>query len=666
VIRPDPASVVDAPSGTGSGSPPETTNDHGGSRIGRLHSSTRSTHWRRVVSSDLFLGLVLAVLAWPSSPKNLVVGSGLTGSWQSALEMAAHNGMAFGTRIVFTYGPLGFLVGQQLNYASTALASFLFSLTLSTAIFAILLWSLRRALPLWWAIPLSYGVGAVSLHADGGAPEDVYAPVLIICVAVLSRGDEEPAPRGVWVGLGVMLSFFSLVKVSLGVGVIAVLIITVVSLPRGRWQAVASLAIGGLSTFCLAWFGTGNGLSNVVPFARSSAAIISGYGPAQSLDFPYGFFFPNRTFTYWWAALVVVVIGVFAFAHGYRLSVRARIGIGLVTLVVVWMLFKEGFVRHDNDHDLIFFATAPLLLAAFSLGRRFWAPQLIAILTLCVVTGFDAGGMPALVTRPDVAVRNFASEAATLASSSRSAAVIDRARRSLQDAYAIPNRMVAMMQGQTVDVSPWEQTVAWAYPAIHFDPLPVIQDYSAYTPSLDHLDAAYLGSPTAPRFILRQPWSVDVRNPSFEPPDTQLAIECSYRQVAVDPLWQLLERGADRCGPLRHLGTVTTESDRWVAVPTAPAGDAVVARFQLSQGWFLQLQAIAFKPPSVFMEINDGQEWRFVAATAPDLHVLRPASTLGYSLSFIPVSVGRLRFVNGWAGDLSVSFYEIPLAGRTG
>jgi hypothetical protein len=582
--------------------------------------------------------------------------------------MAAHNGMHFGTRIVFTYGPLGFLAGQQLNYAATAFASFLFALILSTAIFATLLWSLRRALPLWWAIPLAYVVGAVSLHADGGVPEDIYAPVLVVCVAVLSRGDGEPAPRWVWVVLGAVLSLFSLVKVSLGVGLIAVLAITVASLPRGRWQAAGWVAIGSVSTFALTWFGTGNGFSNLMPFARSSAAIISGYGPAQSLDYPYGFLLPNRMFTYWWAAFVVMVIGAFAFAHGYRMARRARIGIGLVTLVVVWVLFKEGFVRHDSSHDLIFFAAAPLLLAAFTLGRRFWAPQLVAIVALCVVTAVDAGGIPALVTRPDVAVRNFSSEAAILASPSRSAAVMDQTRRSLQNAYAIPSRMVAMMRGQTVDVSPWEQTVTWAYPAIRFDPLPVIQDYSAYTPSLDQLDASYLQSPDAPRFILRQPWAVDGRNPAYEPPDTQLAIECYYRQVAVDTaLWQLLQRGADRCGPPRPLGTVATGFDHWVAVPKAPLGTAVVARFHLSQGWFTDLEAVLFKPPNVLMDHNDGQQyWRFVTATAPDLHVLHPASTLGYSLPFAPVSVGRLRFIDGRAGDLTVSFYEIPLVGRTG
>jgi hypothetical protein len=615
----------------------------------------------------MILGFALAVLSWPSSPKGLTVTSGTAGSWQSALEMAAHNGMAFGTRIVFTYGPLGFLTTQQLNFPSTTFASFVFTLAFFTVLFTILIWSLRRFLPLWGAIPVAYVVGAVSLHTDGGVPEDVYALVLIVCVAVLSRPDKAPTPGWIWAGLGVVFSVFSLVKVSLGLGLLVVLILTVVCLCRGRWQAVKAFALGAVPTFCLAWFGTGNGLGNVMPFARSSAAIISGYGPAMSIDYPYGYLFPNRTFAYWWAAFVVIVIGAFAFAHGHKLAPRARVGIGLVTLVVVWLLFKEGFVRHDSLHDLIFFAAAPLLVAAFDLGRRFWAVQLAGLSALCVVTGIVAGGMSALVYQPWASASNFVHEATTLVSPAQQDDVIHKSRKRLQVGYGVPSQMLALLRGQTADVSPVEQTAAWAYPEVHFDPLPVIQDYSAYTSSLDQLDRSYLATPEAPRFILRKPGAVDGRNPAFEPPATQLAIECRYRQVMATTAWQLLESGSDRCGAMRSLGTVTTGFKHWVTVPAAPPGDSIVASFHLSLGPSWTLRAILFKPPYVFMGYNHSkQHWRFVAATAPDLHVLHAASTLSYSPPFVPVSVIRLRFlVNGASGSQSgvrVSFYAIPVA----
>ena len=311
---------------------------------------------------------------------------------------------------------------------------------------------------------MAYVVGAVSLHADGGVPEDVYALVLVVCVALLSRSEEAPTTRWLWTVLGVALSFFALVKVSLGLGLVVVFIITVACLPRGRLQAVKWLALGAVPTLCLAWFGTGNSFGNVMPFARSSAAIISGYGPAMSIDYPYGGLpgsVPDRTFAYWWAGFVVIVIGTFAFAQGCKLAVRARIGIGFVTFAVVWFLFKEGFVRHDSDHDLIFFAAAPLLLAAFNLGRRFWALFLAGLLTLCVVTSIVAGGIPALVDQPWTSAQNFTHEATILLSPGQRAQTIEKSRKTvLQAWYRVPGPMLALMRGQA------STNLDWGEPAV--------------------------------------------------------------------------------------------------------------------------------------------------------------------------------------------------------
>jgi len=204
---------------------------------------------------------------------------------------------------------------------------------------------------------------------------------------------------------------------------------------------------------------------------------------------------------------------------------------------------------------------------------------------------------------------------------------------------------------------------------IRFDPLPVIQDYSAYTPSLDQLDVNYLASSDAPRFILRQPGlAVDGRNPAFEPPATQLAIECRYRQVASNPSWQLLERAADRCGPLKPLGTVTTGFRHWVTVPTASAGYAIVARFQLSLGPLYGLESVVFKPASVYIEYNrrGKNSWRFVTATGPDPHLLQTGSTLGYDRGFAPVPVTSFRFSipggHATPSGVNVQFYEVHIA----
>ena len=499
--------------------------------------------------------------------------------------------------------------------------------------------------------------------------EDVLALVLVACVAILSRADPDQAPRWIWVVLGGLLSFFSLVKVSLGVGIAAALIVTVACLPRGRRRVLGDLLLGAVPTFCLGWFGTGNGFGNMVVFAKGSAAVIGGYSSAMSIGDP------TRFFAYGLVALVVVVVGAVAVAQVSGLSRRSTIGIGLATVVTLWMLFKEGFVRAGVGHELIFFAAAPLILAAFAPKRWSWvvAPGVLALTGVFLIA---TNSIPSYTPRPDLAVRNLFDEAATLASPGRTAAIIEQSRRSLHATYDIPNQMVALMRNRTVDISPWEQTVAWVYPQIRFDPLPVIQDYSAYTPSLDQLDVNYLASSDAPRFILRQPGqAIDGRDPTFEPPATQLAIECRYHQVAGNGSWQLLERGSDRCGPLRPIGTVTTGFRRWVQVPTAPAGDAIVARFQLSLGLSYKLEDLLFKPENVNVQYNGSPQnsWRFVTATAPDLHLLQAPSTSGYYKGFSPVRLTSFRFTidRGYptTTGVTVRFYEVrvaPVAGGNG
>ncbi len=585
--------------------------------------------------------------------------------------MAARNHLAYGSRVVFTYGPLGFLTSPNLFFASTSVLAFIFELAFLTTLFGTLVWALRRAIPWPLAAAVAYLVGGISMLSSNAptsganvAVEDVLALVLIFCVFILSRRQDQPAPVGIWIGLGGLLGIFSLVKLSFGIGIAVAVLITVAFLPGDRRRAVGALALGAVPLFCLGWFGTGNGFHNLVAFGSSSINLIGGYSAAMAYEAP------GRGYSYWLAAFAFVLVGVFAFAHSRRLPRQSQIGVGLVTLATLFFLFKEGFVRHDT-HDLVFFVAAPLVLAAFSPIWRSQAWLVTGILGLTLVATSVSGSVPELVTQPVQAAHNLFSEATTLASAQRRADVIAQSRAVIFAGTDVPTQMASLMRGKTVDVSPYEDTVLWALPGVRFDPLPVLQDYTAYTASLDQLDVRFLRSSDAPQYILRRPVAIDSRNPAFEPPATQLAIECRYREVAASPIWQLLERQANRCGHLRRLGTVVTGLDHGVLVPSAPPGDEVVASFEISQGLFVKVESLLFKPPHALLTVNGGQNtWRLVVATGPDLHILRASSALGYSSAFVPVPTRSFRFsINGYGrttSGIKVSFYEMPMAAAKG
>jgi hypothetical protein len=67
----------------------------------------RDGRLRSVAGSSPFVRVLLAIVTW--NVVFLAPSGGLDQGWEYGLYAAAHDGLHFGTDIVFTYGPLGFL-----------------------------------------------------------------------------------------------------------------------------------------------------------------------------------------------------------------------------------------------------------------------------------------------------------------------------------------------------------------------------------------------------------------------------------------------------------------------------------------------------------------------------------------------------------------------------
>ena len=173
-------------------------------------------------------------------------------------------------------------------------------------------------------------------------------------------------------------------------------------------------------------------------------------------------------------------------------------------------------------------------------------------------------------------------------------------------------------------------------------------------------------SDAAPSRILQQPpVGLDGRDPFFEPPTTWVTMMCHYRQLDATAQWQILARVPDRCGPLRSIGRVRATFGTPVTVPEAPAGDAVVARFvQLPLSLGYQVSALALKPPTASF-VTPAMTYRFVVPTAGDLHVLRPAPSIGFSAPYGPPAINSFHLtgagVRSGSGSYEVEFYAMAV-----
>ncbi len=160
---------------------------------------------------------------------------------------------------------------------------------------------------------------------------------------------------------------------------------------------------------------------------------------------------------------------------------------------------------------------------------------------------------------------------------------------------------------------------------------------------------------------LPSPSTVGTRSSSHRAPGSPRCATTGSSSATAQ--WQVLGRVPDRCGSLHLVKQVSAVFGQQVSVPVAPVGDAVVARFvELPLSFRYTLSSLFFRPPTVSITTSAGS-YRFIVATAADLHLLRPSSTLGYSVPFSPSDLSSVGLVGGGVtqgtGRYRIDFYTM-------
>ncbi len=97
--------------------------------------------------------LAIVLASWRALP--LEPRPGLDNSWHAGLHMALQGGITFGSHLIFTYGPLGFLSVPTLWYTDTGVIAVVYTVLLRIALAAALFAAARR----------SYGTGVGAIVA---------------------------------------------------------------------------------------------------------------------------------------------------------------------------------------------------------------------------------------------------------------------------------------------------------------------------------------------------------------------------------------------------------------------------------------------------------------------------------------------------------------------
>ena len=631
----------------------------------------------------VIFGVLMAIASWPVA--SMVPQAGLDQSWQAGLAMAIPLHLQWGPSIDFTYGPLGFLVVPTLYSGVTALLSVVYLFVIHTALFVLLLRAALRSLSPISAVLVAFIVGASAMTLVD-APDLLMGITLLLGLVAL-RSRTEHARSATMLALGMLAGFGLLVKTTDGLLPLGVAL--VIAVLMGRRRVDLPIVLGSFAaTLLILWAATGNSLGNLFGYLRTSEAIASGYSGAMELEV-------GRIDEWWYALVVVLLFAVIAWRTFRADDTRTQWCAGLVLVGFTWVVLKEGYVRHDG-HDLLFFGLMTIALVALlgsgpaystaavgspgqgldgqHLGqpaKRLGEPGPFAAVlgAFLVMAWAAAGGVPSNVVSLANDAHNFASELGTIASTHRRHEAIVQARAVLRAGYGLDAQMLALLRHQSVAIEPYENTLAYAYTSFTWDPVPILQSYSAYTTSLDGLNTKFLKSPQAPTRILYQPAVVYegiYQDPFFESPTSSVVTLCRYVEVAETPAWQLLAKVHDRCGRMRVISRVTATFGETVHVPTAPPGYAVVATFHgVGASLWYRIENVALKAAPI--EITSGAtSYRFIAATAPDLHIMETPATLGYGSAYTPPPISSFSLSGGGMGSgadrYQVTFSQLFMA----
>ena len=436
---------------------------------------------------------------------------GLDSGWAFALHALHSKGLEHGRDVVFTYGPLGFL--EPRFYHPDTYIALLSRSAAFAVVFWLGVWSYgRRVIPNVFA----RGVWLVVLTSLAGITVRTvdHTPEFFLCALLLFihfHPSQKTQYAGAWWLLVASLALAGSIKFSYFASALATVL--VVSLDQLTKKRVPTAILGFAALYACFHVAAGQPLSSIVPYLAASSDLAGGYSTAMGTDGPS-------------AGLVGYVIGVVAllFAAVRRLSAppqqQSLFALGL--LAVVWIVFKQGYVRHDALHainaDVELLMIVVLCLPLALEGRRkaealvLWSIAFVPAAALTWVVSSALSGV-GLLGQVSLTMQTFQGNVAA------SLRVIHDGTEPLQRQYqtaigVLVQRFPLPSSIGAVDVYPWD---VWL-PLIHdvpYRPRPVFQSYAAFTPRLSEMNAHHLMS-AGTQTLLFQVKTIDRRLPTVD------------------------------------------------------------------------------------------------------------------------------------------------------
>lgn len=580
-----------------------------------------------------FLTMAMLAFALPLFPT-----MELDASWRMALGKFFMEGRQFGKDIVFTYGPLGFSMGK--TYWGSHWGVLVAWHTVQALVFTTIVY--------WHAYRL---VGYrrtfffLFFFFFGLSYQDAMHQSIITLTGMELIRRSNTSWRWSSTALLLLLVILSLVKfTNMLLAFFLVLLAGALEFaPTRNWRSLRLPALF-VGLFLAGWVLCGQNLLNLPAYFHSSWEISQGYQDSMGLSCPSSQLY---------VALVVAGLMVCYLALSLASRPDRLRGMGLVlgTTAYLYLNWKHGFIRADGHQIGFYYAaltvivSAPLLLED-SLRWRRAKIAVLAIAGLLSTYGMEKVLSGLVRGAPAAAQDKINTHLAFVTGQGYGRDIYEgklQAERGSADL-----RMVKAAVGEaSVDVLGFEQAIA-LFNDLNYQPRPVFQGYSAYTPYLSRLNGDYFASDRAPEFVLFKLQTLDGRLATMDDPHSLRLLIQRYTYLLSEQGFTLWQR---KPGPFdvnqfepTPISSVTHRIGESIAVPAHPDHGIWVEihyRFSLLG----KLRRFLFKPPLVQLRITD-------ESGTESVHRLpQPIGRTGFMLS--PIANDLIYFMRAAGGGSS-------------
>lgn len=572
------------------------------------------------------LALFMLLYLMPVNPG--MPSSGLDPSWSNVINYAFINDMSFGKDLYFTYGPLGSFrfpgyVYAESSYYTAIVLSIFIALIVATSLFmitrkinllgktlgiiAIFTGLINDGLFFWYLIPILFVI--ITFEKDN---EKIYKTLSFLLLAVLS--------------------FSVVIKFShFPTAILSVLFIDGYFYYKFKQKVPLYMLL--FFAFMIVFYTlSGQNIFDFYDYFIGSFNTLSGYSEAMNTFGPSSMIY---IFLALFIGMYILLLKVFYDNRSLKLFL-----VSLTASLVLFMAFKQGFVRHDG-HATAAFSGMAFVFGLFYLYYYEYFKNNIykfianSLLILSIIFSFTIMGFYKINTilAPYIIdkINSGLPTKEVFKSINRDKFVLVSQMTNFHDFYYKikdfhkifdSNRIVELNQeyknsmnsikekidlsgiSGTVDIYPWDQSYIIAN-ELKYQPRPLFQSYSVYTPKLIENNIEFLRSEKAPDNILFQIKEIDERLPSTMESASWIEILKRYETVGLkNNFLHMKKRTTPRVINFKNTQTINSKFNEIVNTPY----DNAFVKIKFKKSLFGSIINTLFKSPILWikLEFSDG------------------------------------------------------------